>query len=166
MHNAPTDFIMELFGKDVYDLELPDIKKRYRELLKKVHPDVGGSDEEVRKVINAYESLAEWEMGRYFPEAVRKPNVWDKSKKALMDYISKSEEVISFYDLWITSKGEVLKIEEMAYFHLVNAIKLIERTTPRSILIKDKRYAKMQSCVNKEDGGDVKVESGKIKLTF
>lgn len=37
----------------------PDVvRKAYRDKLKETHPDLGGSDEEVRRVIEAYKKLA------------------------------------------------------------------------------------------------------------
>lgn len=84
---------LRVLGLSIEEVTIDNVKAVYRKRMKKVHPDVGGSEKEAKLVNKAYEVLlkAAGEVGEIIKEKGRSEGTYVITIKDLMDIFSGKE---------------------------------------------------------------------------
>lgn len=125
---------LEIFGLDKSEVTAEAVKKRYKDLMKQVHGDKGGSDYFAKQVNGARDVLSEYAAGTYSQE---QDNQKKEEPAAADDYEFTQEQKDAFMDevvnVWAESKTlkfKVLKLfrgiqsNETALLYLDHAFRL------------------------------------------
>ena len=94
---------------------ISDIKKHFRELSKKYHPDKGGTDEQFRELYNEYEYLIKHFVEKEY-RAVRMSEMVKALIDELMYYEDMELEVVGDW-LWVdTSRDNDKLLKDLGFF--------------------------------------------------
>ena len=94
-----------------------DVRNRYRELAKKYHPDVGGSNEEMKHINTAYDTACRYYTRRQNPDKTEEQwadldKVNERIRKVILELLRLKGVEIEICGWWVWVSGDTRAVKE------------------------------------------------------